>query len=261
MPRYAQIKCDIYDDLVDEGYSQEAIAVYLFYSITSQNLIGLYRTVSDRDRVSAHIDTLSWEKGKTELESGGKVFWKDGYVWIVGKAKFVKGEKLIAAAKRCFYEIPDRLELKRLFAKKYDTLSMGHPLQDAPIPKPIPKPKPIKRNPLPSAIPIFQQVKDRFKTLWPDKEELSDRQIGLLIGTKKRRRNVYGFGFAEAVLECLSQITPEYAKEIREPFVYLKTIAGNPGSVEKYKKEGYRRMKLAETRLGRIFDNIKKEAR
>jgi len=113
---------------------------------------------------------------------------------------------------------------------------------------------------LPSAPSIFQQVKDRFKTLWPDIEVLSDGQIGLLIGTKKRRRNVYGFGFPHAILECLSQITLEYAAEIKEPFLYLKAIAGNPGSAEKYKKEGYRRMKLAETRLGRIFDNIKKEA-
>lgn len=259
MPRYAQIKCDIYDDLVDEGYSQEAIAVYLFYSITSRNLIGLYRTVPDRDRVSAHMDTLSWEKGKAELEKGGKILWRQGFVWIVGKAKFVKGEKLVAAAKKCYVETPDRLELKRLFAKKYNTLSIHNPLQDAPIPKPIPKPKDKSKESPPSAIPIFQQVKDRFKTLWPKEEILSDKQIGLLIGTKKRRRNVYGFGFPEAILECLAQITPEYAKEIRIPFVYLKTIAGDPGSAEKYKKEGYRRMKLAETRLGRIFDNIKKE--
>lgn len=139
MPRYAQIKCDIYDDLVDEGYSQEAIAVYLFYSITSQNLIGLYRTVPNRDRVSANMDTLSWEKGKAELEKGGKVLWRQGFVWIVGKAKFVKGEKLVAAAKKCFSEIPNDVELKSLFAKKYDTLSIGNPLQDAPIPKPKPK--------------------------------------------------------------------------------------------------------------------------
>lgn len=146
MPRYAQIKCNIYDDLVNEGFSKEAIDVYLFYSITSQNLIGCYCTVSNRDRVSANMDRVSWEKGKAQLQEKGKILWENGWVWIVGKAKFVKGEKQIRAARICFSEIPDKLKLKSLFVKRYDTLSIGNPLQDAPIPIPIPIPKP-KRNP------------------------------------------------------------------------------------------------------------------
>jgi hypothetical protein len=131
-------------------------------------------------------------------------------------------------------------------------------LPENPFPNPYlnPNPNPKENQSPPSATPIFQQIKDRYKTLWP-KESLTDKQIGLLIGTKKRRRNVYGFGFPEALLECLSQITPEYAKEIRMPFVYLKSIAGNPASAEKYKKEGWRKMKMAKTQIGAIMDEMR----
>jgi hypothetical protein len=145
MTRYAQIKCNIYDDLVNEGYSKDAIDVYLFYSIISPSIIGLFLTRPDRDRVSANMDTVSWDKGIKELQDGGKLLWDGGWVWIVGKAKFVRGPKQMRAAQVQFSELPDSLGLKALFAKRYNTVSMGYTVQDTPIPIPIPKPKPKQK--------------------------------------------------------------------------------------------------------------------
>lgn len=255
MPRYAQIKCDIYDDLVDEGYSQEAIAVYLFYSITSQNLIGLYRTVPNRDRVSAHIDTPSWEKGKAELELGGKVLWRDGYVWIVGKAKFVKGEKLVAAAKKCFSEIRNDVELKSLFTKKYDTLSIGNPLQDAPIPRPIPKPKPKNRDKEtappsqnPSTVEKTNTVWEETKQNWKKSfgEECTNQMLGLLLKS--------GWKYVDA----LSQFAKEYGGKVDDPYAYALDLARNyPQTVNQIRSRAYKTYKFDQMQIGRIMKKLK----
>jgi len=147
MPRYAQINCDVYEDLINEGFSPKAIYVYLFYAITSQNLIGIYRTRPTRDRVSANADRVSWEKGKEELEKKGKIRWVDGWVWIIGKAKKVLGKKQEIAARKLVKELDMPEQIKIDFIRKYPHL--GYPIDgvsaDA-LPIPIPKEKRIKRK-------------------------------------------------------------------------------------------------------------------
>jgi len=143
LPRYAEINEDIFDDLVTEGLSYKAIYVYLYYSISSKNLIGFYRTRPTRDRVSANMDRVSWEKSKKELEEKGKILFAEGWVWIVGKAKKVKGKKQTASARKCLSEIPDTLALKKNFLSKYDTLS---PKSDRVSANALPIPIPKKRE-------------------------------------------------------------------------------------------------------------------
>lgn len=145
MPRHAIIKSDIYEDLFDEGLSVDAIYVYLWYIITSKNLLGLYRTRYGIDRVSMGYPPKKFKKAKEELEKFGKILWENGWVWIVGKAKTISGPKQITSAHKLLKEIPDTVKLKQKLLERYDTLSMGYPHLDSfATPRPRPRPKELR---------------------------------------------------------------------------------------------------------------------
>jgi len=142
MARHAIIEADIYEDLFEEGFSVDSIYIYIWYVITCKNLLGLYRTRYSIDRVSMGYPPKKFEKAKEKLEKFGKIFWEDGWVWIVGKAKKISGPKQTASAYKLLKEIPDTVKLKQKLLEKYDTLSMGYPPLDSnALPKPKPKPK------------------------------------------------------------------------------------------------------------------------
>ncbi len=142
MPRYAQIEAEFFCD-PDFRFSKPGLKVkiryfYLFYAITSKNLIGFYRTDEDADRVSMGYSKKDFQVCKELLIEKNKILWEDGWVWIVGKAKKVEGDKQLISAYKILAEISDGLELKLKFLTKYrypiDRVSMG----DTPLALSIP---------------------------------------------------------------------------------------------------------------------------
>lgn len=127
MPRHAELNEDMFDDLINEGLTQSGIYVYLFYSITSKNLIGLYRTRLDRDRITAGADEKSWQQGIREVTKKRKIVFKEGFVWIVGKAKKIKGKDQERAAQKILREYPDNLDIKHEFLERYPCLNPAKP--------------------------------------------------------------------------------------------------------------------------------------
>ena len=146
MARHAQVNSDTYKDLRQEGFSHKAIYVYLYYTITSENLIGLYRVISEDDRVSMGYPAKDYKKAKAELEEKRKLVFREGWLWIPGKAKKVNGPKQIQAACKLLKELEAPQSLKVELAKKYPHL--GYPIDGVssfrppiPIHRPIPIPK------------------------------------------------------------------------------------------------------------------------
>jgi len=121
-------------------------------------------------------DEEKFETYRKQLQEKGKIIWKEGYVWIVGKAKKVNGEKQVSAACKCLSEIPDSLELKRMFMAKYNTLSIGYPTLALPIPIPTSIPKPKKESVSPSADSNSTTV-EKDNTKQPNWKEIQNRQI------------------------------------------------------------------------------------
>jgi len=178
MPRFGQINDDTFDDLLEEGISHYGVYIYLFYSVTSKNLIGLYRTQSNRDRVSMGYPKTFFKKGKKELEEKGKILWENGFVWIVGKANQIANNKQLIGARNCLRELRVPQPLLDKFVKKYPNI--GYPIDRvsrlaAPIPTPIPTSK--KRN---NISPDFFQranlLKDKILQNNP-KAKITDSQI------------------------------------------------------------------------------------
>jgi hypothetical protein len=156
MSRYAQIKDDFFCD-PDFKFPDPVIKVrvryfYLFYAITSKNLIGLYLADEEVDRVSMGYSEEDFENCKGILINKNKLLWEDSWIWIVGKAKKVQGGKQLASAYKILREIPDGLKLKRKFLDKYkyptDRVSMGdtYPINGVSLPIPIPIPIPIPKE-------------------------------------------------------------------------------------------------------------------
>ena len=150
MARHAQVNSDTYKDLRQEGFSHKAIYVYLYYTITSENLIGLYRVIPEDDRVSMGYPAKDYKKAKGELEEKRKLVFREGWLWIPGKAKKVNGPKQIQAACKLLKELEAPQSLKAEIAKKYPNL--GYPIDGVspvalPIPIPIPKEKKEKTSP------------------------------------------------------------------------------------------------------------------
>jgi hypothetical protein len=170
MPRYAQIEAEFFCD-PDFKFSPPMLKVkvryfYLFYAVTSKNLIGLYRTDEDVDRVSMGYSKQDFTNCKTILIERNKLLWEDGWIWIVGKAKKVEGEKQLTSAYKILREVSDGLGLKQKFLEKYrypiDRVSMGDTPLALPIPIPIPKKEKIKdgeEKNSPSLSPFQQKEK------------------------------------------------------------------------------------------------------
>ena len=147
MARHAQVNSDTYKDLRQEGFSHKAIYVYLYYTITSENLIGLYRVIPEDDTVSMGYPAKDYKKAKAELEEKGKLVFREGWLWIPGKAKKVSGPKQIQAACKLLKELEAPQSLKAELAKKYPHL--GYPIDGVSSfrpPIPIHRPIPISKK-------------------------------------------------------------------------------------------------------------------
>jgi len=129
MPRHAQILKSFFKDKDIKALLKEnsnAVLLYLYYSVTSENLIGLYQTDEEDDRVSIRYPLKKFENSKKLLEKRGKLRFEGGWVWIVGKANFVKGPKQWASAYKLLKDIPDGLQIKKDFLKKYGKILIGY---------------------------------------------------------------------------------------------------------------------------------------
>ena len=150
MARYAQINADFFDDPDFIGWESEEKLFYLYHSITSKNLIGIYRTRDDKDTLSIGYPLQKYLKIKESVQNKVKILWEDGWIWIVGKGNKIEGEKQWKSACKLLKELPDSLKLKKMFVTKYKEKLIPHayPIDGGcdlalpiPIPIPIPTPK------------------------------------------------------------------------------------------------------------------------
>ena len=80
LARYAQIESEFFCD-PDFRFPEPTVKVsvryfYLFYAITSKNLIGLYRTDEEVDRVSMGLSDEDFTNCKGILTQKNKILWE-----------------------------------------------------------------------------------------------------------------------------------------------------------------------------------------
>ena len=161
MSRYAQINEDFFDDDDFAGWSTRDILLYLFYCITSKNLIGIWRRKdrSDIERINAmelgqtgrrRYTPVQFKASQDVLHKSFKVYFEGNWAWVVGKGNWVNGKKQTRASCILLEEPKLPAKLKKMFLTKYPDIAdfCGYPIDGVslPIPKPIPRPIPRSRR-------------------------------------------------------------------------------------------------------------------
>jgi hypothetical protein len=255
VPRYAQINDDVFIDLIKgEGLSWEAVHVYIYYTITSKNLIGMFRIDTEADMVSMGHPPLDMTKCLGELQEKGKVVFSGCWLWIVGKGKKVTGIKQEASARKTLKEnidqgVPSAIVEK--FNTKYPLLAIpyrypidGVSAVGAPIPIPIPKP--IKEDVSPSATSkkSYKEIQnewiDKTTLLWKEVfgRDIEPSQLQMLVyGSRKRK--ISGFGHYETLITWIrDQKSVTYDGD---PFPYALKVCETPAGIKGVEQKTWRK--------------------
>jgi len=264
IPRHAEIACNFFDDGDFDGWAIPSIYLYLYYTISSNNITGIQTYRHDIDIVESRMknDEAMFLTAKEEIEKAGKVVFEQLgstlWRWVVGKANRIKGQKQVAHAFKVWSELPSGLIIKNQFWGKYNTLFIpygygidGVSAQDAPIPISIPISKPIKKETTPSAVDLStssqQKEKpwDTLKRKWKEYfgEDISNKQIGKLVGKK----GIYGFLFVEAIIQAVD----ECHKQVKEnPYGFFLAIAKEGARVEPFIRRAREKFKVQQDKIG-----------
>ena len=133
MPRHAELEAGFFKDpdikkLLEEN--SDAVLLYIYYTVSCPNLLGIYQTDEKDDRVSIRYPLKKFVKAKSSVLQSRKIVFEDGWVWVVGKGNRIKGPKQWAAARKLLRELPKGLKIKEDFIKKYreDAIRYGYPI-------------------------------------------------------------------------------------------------------------------------------------
>jgi hypothetical protein len=133
MANYRQIHVSIWKDewFLDLEPDEKLLFIYLF-SNESTSLSGLYKLAMKVILFETGFDKTFVAKTLKKFEAAGKIFYRDGFVWVVNMSRYNKGSsKVQLRIIADINEVPD-CELKRMYLEACR--------QSPPKPQPAPEP-------------------------------------------------------------------------------------------------------------------------
>ncbi len=279
---YRQTEIDFWTDPDFEKSSYLAKSFYLYLlSNSMSNLIGVYRFHRKTAQAHTNLTTEEIEQALSELSDLGKIALEKEWVWVKGSGKRLKGKDQIKGGFKLWNELPDDLNLKKVFALKYKQLTTPSLESPQTLPIKIKDKSKVKIKDESKNNPDFYRdgLNNSFKekktfpipTGWcQPKTELDFVQNFLLdLAPKLRSSPKQATPLAQSLLKQFSFLTIKWAKnkipaDAKDPVAYLIDVCRSPGKyiTSEDEKFGNYPSKLQENMdansLGNIIKNISK---
>ena len=114
-------------DFEKVDFTTKAVYQYLYQNPMS-NLVGIYRLHKQTVLAQTNLKPKELDRVLGVLSKDlNKIVLEGDWVWIKGASKRIRGRSQIRGAFKLFSEVPDELEIKKLYSLKYKHLARPSP--------------------------------------------------------------------------------------------------------------------------------------